>query len=80
VNNLSGIIYMLHFSKPYAHARHYIGWTTDLALRLHDHRLGRGARLIAVIRAAGIDFQLARTTLGTRTDERAIKHAGGATR
>ena len=77
---LTGVIYLLHFTRAYKHARHYIGWTPDLAQRLACHRQGHGARLIAVIIAAGIDFQLARTTLGTRTDERTIKHAGGATR
>src|SRR5690242_11383984 len=77
---LTGVIYLLHFTRAYKHARHYIGWTPDLACRLARHRQGQGARLIAVIIAAGIDFQLARTRLGTRADECAIKHAGGATR
>ena len=77
---LTGVIYLLHFTRPYRHARHYTGWTPDLAARLARHRQGHGARLIAVITAAGIDFQLARTTTGTRADERAIKKAGGARR
>jgi len=77
---ITGTIYLLHFSRPYKHARHYTGWTTDLIQRLTEHRQGRGARLIAVINAAGIEFQLARTCLGTRFDERAIKRFGGATR
>jgi len=77
---LVGIIYLLHFTRAYKHARHYTGWTPDLGERLRKHRQGQGARLIAVITAAGIDFQLARTCLGTRADERAIKHDGGATR
>jgi hypothetical protein len=24
-----GIIYMLHFSQPYRHAKHYVGWRTS---------------------------------------------------
>jgi hypothetical protein len=24
-----GIVYLLHFDRPYRHARHYTGWTTD---------------------------------------------------
>ena len=32
-----GIIYMLHFSQPYRHARHYVGWTEDLFDRLDTH-------------------------------------------
>ena len=80
---VTGVIYLLHFTRAYKHARHYIGWAASsrsLKTRLARHRQGQGARLIAVIIAAGIDFQLARTTVGTRADERAIKHAGGATR
>ncbi len=77
---ITGTIYLLHFDQPYKHARHYVGWTTDLAQRLDEHRQGRGARLIAVITAAGIGFTLARTTTGGRADERLIKRFGGATR
>jgi predicted GIY-YIG superfamily endonuclease len=76
----SGTVYLLHFSAPYKHARHYTGWTDDLAARLDQHRAGRGARLVAVATAAGITFALARTRPGTRADERAIKRAGGARR
>lgn len=75
-----GTVYLLHFSAPYRHARHYTGWTDDLAARLAAHKAGRGARLVAVVKAAGITFTLARTRPGTRADERAIKKAGGACR
>jgi predicted GIY-YIG superfamily endonuclease len=73
-------VYLLHFSAPYRHARHYTGWTDDLPARLAMHAAGHGARLIAVARAAGITFTLARTRPGSRADERAIKNAGGAVR
>ena len=76
----TGTVYMLHFSAPYRHARHYTGWTADLAARLDEHAAGRGARLVSVAKAAGITFSLARTRPGTRADERAIKRAGGARR
>lgn len=77
---MTGTIYLLHFSAPYRHARHYSGWTTDLPRRLSEHRSGRGARLITIASAAGITFTLARTRPGTRADERAIKRCGGAAR
>jgi hypothetical protein len=35
-------------------------WTEDLESRLVDHQAGRGARLMAVIKAAGIDWKLRR--------------------
>jgi predicted GIY-YIG superfamily endonuclease len=75
-----GVIYMLHFDRPYKHARHYTGWTDDLLDRLDCHASGHGARLVAVIWHAGIGFALVRICEGTRRTERAIKNAGGAVR
>ena len=58
----AGVVYLLHQDPPgYAHARHYTGWTADLAARLALHEQGQGARLLAVARAAGIGWTLART-------------------
>jgi len=75
-----GVVYLLHFSQPYQHARHYTGWTEDLLDRLSTHASGQGARLMTVIYQAGIGFTLARTCEGTRRTERAIKNQGGAVR
>jgi predicted GIY-YIG superfamily endonuclease len=75
-----GVVYMLHFSEPYKHARHYVGWTEDLLCRLDQHASGHGARLVAVIWQAGIGFTLIRICEGTRSTERAIKNNGGAPR
>ncbi|WP_300614238.1 hypothetical protein [Trebonia sp.] len=75
-----GVVYLLHFSHPYQHARHYTGWTEDLIDRLERHATGNGARLMAVIYRAGIGFTLVRTCEGTRRTERAIKNQGGAVR
>ena len=61
-----GVIYMLHFDRPYRHAKHYVGWTDDLFDRLDQHAAGRGARLVAVIWHAGIGFTLIRICEGTR--------------
>jgi predicted GIY-YIG superfamily endonuclease len=70
-----GVVYMLHFDKPYQHARHYVGWTDDLLARLDRHASGTGARLLEVITQAGIGFTLVRVCEGTRRTERAIKNA-----
>jgi hypothetical protein len=59
----TGTVYLLHFDRPYAHAKHYIGFTDDLTERLIQHQTGRGARLIEVIIGAGNGFTLARTWL-----------------
>ncbi|MFI7447910.1 hypothetical protein ACIBQX_10470 [Nonomuraea sp. NPDC049714] len=77
----AGTVYLLHFERPYKHARHYIGWTPgDLNRRLRQHRNGTGARLMAVITAEGIDFVVARLWTGGRNLERSLKRRGGASR
>jgi hypothetical protein len=76
-----GTTYLLHFSRPYRHAQHYVGWTQDLTARLNAHVQGEGARLVEVITAAGIGFRLARTWPDTTKDyEDLVKHVGGARR
>jgi predicted GIY-YIG superfamily endonuclease len=77
---LTGTVYLLHFDRPYGHAAHYTGWAADLDTRLAEHAAGRGARLLTVIRDAGIGWTLARTWPGTRHTERALKRQGGASR
>ena len=77
---VNGTVYLLHFDRPYKHARHYIGWADDLDARLAVHGTRHGARLLAVLRAEGIGWQLARTWPGDRHRERQIKTQGGASR
>ena len=76
----AGTVYLIHFDRPYRHARHYTGWAGNLDARLARHRAGNGARLIEVVMAAGIGWELARTWPGTRADERRIKRARNAPR
>lgn len=80
----SGLVYLLHFDKPYKHAKHYIGFSEtedNLQQRLEDHRNGRGARLMEVLKQNNIGFVLAKTYLKVnRTFERRLKNNGGASR
>lgn len=80
MTSTTGVIYLLHFQRRYRHAGHYTGWAANLAHRLAEHEAGRGARLLAVVKAAGITWTLARTWTGTRNDERQLKRQGGASR
>jgi len=73
VDDSQGLVYLLHFHEPYHHARHYLGWTTNLEERLKRHASGNGARLIEVIAEAGITWQLVRTWPGGRDLERRLK-------
>jgi len=66
-------IYLLHFAKPFKHAKHYMGFTEDLDARIERHRAGDGARLLRVVKDAGIAFEVARTWIGDRTLERRLK-------
>ena len=73
-----GTIYLLHFSEAYRHAKHYLGFTDDLDARLQSHASGHGARLLAVLKSAGIGWELARTWPGGRQLERQLKNGKNA--
>lgn len=77
---MNSYVYLLHFDKPYRHARHYIGYTTNLDQRLAMHAAGRGARLMTVIHAAGIHWTVAWVRVGDRELERRLKNRHGAAR
>lgn len=78
------MVYLLHFDKPFGHARHYIGWAetpATFARRIAHHRAGTGAKLVARAAGAGINFEIARVWEdGDRTFERALKNRHGAGR
>jgi predicted GIY-YIG superfamily endonuclease len=69
----TGFVYLAHFSTNLHHARHYLGFATDLVQRLAQHRAGSGARLMAVIKEAGIEWKLVRVWQGDRGLERRLK-------
>ena len=76
-----GTVYLLHFDRPYKHARHYLGYTSKaLKARLLRHEAGSGARLMEVIVGAGITFVVARTWKGDKALERKLKNRKNAPR
>jgi hypothetical protein len=68
MDHVPGIIYLLHLDRPYKHARHYLGWASNLEARLAPHADGTGANLLRVAKEAGIGWTLARTWPGDRLD------------
>jgi len=78
--SVQGEVYVLHFDRPFGHARHYIGWGRNAKDRIAAHRAGRGSRLMSVIREAGIGFRVAAIMPGTRELERRLKNRGGGAR
>lgn len=67
--------YLLHFSAPVGHARHYLGTAYNLPKRLTLHRTGRSrAKLIDAAVAQGTTFTLVRVWPGGRKMERQLKN------
>lgn len=54
-------VYILHFSKRYHRARHYVGYTEKPERRLNEHLNGysSGSPLVKAVIAAGIDVTVA---------------------
>lgn len=69
-----GTIYLIHFDRPFKHARHYLGWTRtyNIEARLGHHLKGSGSRLMRAVSLAGIGWTVSRTWTGTRSDERRL--------
>ena len=63
-------------SMPYVpHARHYAGLAVDLAERLHQHATGNGSRLMAVVTARGVSWQVSRIwRVRDLEDAKALEH------
>ena len=79
--DVPGVTYLIHTLRPLAHLRHYLGWTQNLEQRLEEHRSGRGARVMQVLKEQGIEWELARTWPNTtRKFERKLKSQGGLSR
>lgn len=57
---MSAVCYLLHFSRPFGRARHYLGMTTNLKRRMRLHRKGQGAAILRAARAAGITWRRVR--------------------
>ncbi len=60
----TSVVYLLHFERPFEHARHYLGSAVDLELRLAEQDRGGGSRLMWWVHQAGISRTLARTWRG----------------
>lgn len=69
-----GWVYLIHFDRPYKHAKHYIGFTKNVELRMLRHEAGRGSRLMQVITEAGIGWKIDRVWYADRYFERKLKN------
>lgn len=83
VHKPTGFVYVLHFTQPVGHARHYVGFTSkdDVSERLAYHRAGRGSRLIKALIEQGGDFELVKVWKhASRNFERRLKEGGSGAR
>jgi hypothetical protein len=71
------MLYLIHFDRPFKHARHYLGFVKraeGLDARLALHRSGNGARLLRALNLAGIGWRVVKTWPdGTQAEERRLK-------
>lgn len=67
------MVYLLHFERPYFHARHYIGYTDDLERRLGEHLSGQGSPLVKAVVNSGVAVIVAATFEGDRDLEKKMK-------
>lgn len=67
--------YLLHFSDKLHHARHYLGYSSNLKARIAGHEAGNSAKLISAITRHDIKFVVARVWIdGDRALERRLKN------
>lgn len=74
------MVYLLHFSRAFKHARHFVGATSHAAearaVAAGDTLPGFDAPLVAAARATGIQFFVVRTWSGGPATARALRDAG----
>jgi predicted GIY-YIG superfamily endonuclease len=74
------MLYLLHFSPPYRHAGHYLGYTQDLIKRLALHLRGRGSPLVRAAVKNGSKVVLVRLWNEDGNAEQEIKRTGSRAR
>jgi len=67
------MVYLLHFQRPFHHARHYMGMASKVDIRLRRHALGSGSKLLKAVHRAGIRWELVATWEGGFSEEIAFK-------
>ena len=72
-----GTVYLIHFSRPFHHASHYIGWTRARFIlgRIRRHKAGHGARILRALVQNCIPFKVVRVWQNVdRNFERKLKN------
>jgi predicted GIY-YIG superfamily endonuclease len=53
-------VYLICFSEPYHHARHYLGYAKNVQSRYEKHKQGTGAKLLRAVNEANISYEIVR--------------------
>lgn len=71
------MVYLIHFTKKFKHAKHYIGAVNggeiELNKRLFHHRRGTGSKLLRAVSKEGINWYVSRTWEGGFDLEKQLK-------
>lgn len=71
------MVYLIHFTKKFKHAKHYIGAVNggdeELGKRLFHHRKGTGSRLMRAVTNAGINWYVSKVWDGGFELEKQLK-------
>lgn len=69
-------VYLIHLQRKHHHASHYIGWSSDVDMRLEIHRKGKsGVALIRAVMKSGNSISVVRVWEGADRDfERKLKN------
>ena len=80
-------VYLLHFTvklgnprTPHGEAQHYIGTSTNVETRLHEHLAGTAAAITRAAVLHGAQLLIVRTWKGSRHEERRLKRRKEAPR
>lgn len=60
LGHIIGSVYLVHMARSINGARHYLGFSTNIAQRMRAHKSGRGTPLLAAAAKRGIGFKVVR--------------------
>jgi predicted GIY-YIG superfamily endonuclease len=63
LGHITGSVYLVHMARALHGARHYLGFTTNVAQRVARHKAGRGAPLLGEATRRGISWRVVRRWL-----------------
>lgn len=72
---MQAYIYVLHFSTPLKHAKHYTGCTLNLRARLTAHACGAGSAITRALHRQGIGFTLGSLFTCCKADMRRLERS-----